>query len=149
MNWKTGRLLWLALIYLFIAGPALASSSPFTSVQSGLYKDKTFTEAITAFTPYEKIYLLVAFQQLQPGKYTLTTDWLTPWGELEHQSNYFFDIKKITASWKACSWLNLWKNGPVKRLLTGEDFKKKFYGSWTVRLFLNGKQIHMQSFDVQ
>lgn len=149
MTWKTGGLLWLTLIYIFIAGLALASSSPFASVQSGLYKDKTFTEAITVFAPYEKIYLLVALQQLQPGKYTLTTDWLTPWGELEHQSNHSFDITKLTASWKACSWLNLWKNGPVTRLLTGEDFKKKFYGSWTVRLFLNGKQIHMQSFDVQ
>ncbi|MCI5166759.1 MAG: hypothetical protein D3903_11855 [Candidatus Electrothrix sp. GM3_4] len=149
MNWKTGGLLWLALVYLFIAGPALASSSHFASVQSGLYKNKTFAKAITVFTPYEKIYLLVAFQTLQPGQYTLTTDWLTPWGELEHQSNYFFKITALTPAWKVYSWLNLWKNGPVKRLLTGEDFKKEFYGSWTVRLFLNGKQIHIQSFDVQ
>lgn len=149
MHWKTGGLLWLTLIYLFIAGPALASSSPFYSVHSGLYTDKTFAEAATLFTPYEKIYLLVTFQQLQPGKFTLTTDWLTPWGELEHQSNYSFELAERTATWKACSWLNLWKNGPVTRLLTGEDFKKEFYGTWTVRLFLNGKQIHMQSFDVQ
>ena len=142
-------LLWFALVYLLLAGSALASSSPFASVHSGLYKDKTFAEAITVFTPYEKIYLLVEFRQLQPGKFTLTTDWLTPWGELEHQSNYSFEITKFTPSWKVCSWLNLWKNGPVKHLLTGEDFKKEFYGTWTVRLFLNGKQIHSQSFDVQ
>ncbi|WP_339133987.1 MAG: hypothetical protein WGN25_14195 [Candidatus Electrothrix sp. GW3-4] len=149
MGWKTGGLLWLALVSLLFAGQALASSPPFASVQSGLYKDTTFAEAVTAFTPYEKIYLLVELQQLQPGKYTLTTDWLTPWGELEHQSNYSFELTKTKPLWKAYSWLNLWKNGPVKRLLTGEDFKKKFYGTWTVRLFLNGKQIHNQSFDVQ
>ncbi|MDU9050486.1 MAG: hypothetical protein Q3M30_16695 [Candidatus Electrothrix sp. Rat3] len=144
-----GGLLWLTLVYLFIAGPALASSSDFTSVNSGLYKDKTFVKAITVFTPYEKIYLLVEFQQLQPGKFTLTTDWLTPWGKLEHQSNYSFEITECTPVWKVYSWLHLWKNGPVKRLLTGEDFKKEFYGTWTVRLFLNGKPIHSQSFDVQ
>jgi hypothetical protein len=149
MDWKTGGLLWLAFVYLLIAGSALASSSDFSSVHSGLYKDKTFAKAITVFAPYEKIYLLVAFQQLQPGKYTLTTDWLTPWGELEHQSNYSFEITELTLAWKVCSWLNLWRNGPVKRLLTGESFKKKFYGTWTVRLFLNGKQIHNQRFDVQ
>ena len=149
MSRKTGGLIWLALVCLLVVGPALASSSPFSSVQSGLYKNKIFAEAVTVFTPYEKIYLLVAFQQLQPGKFTLTTDWLTPWGELEHQSNYSFEMSEHTAAWKVYSWLNLWKNGPVKRLLTGEDFKKEFYGTWTVRLFLNGKQIHMQSFDVQ
>ncbi len=149
MDWKTGGLPWLALVYLLIAGPALASSSPFASVHSGLYKDKTFAKASTVFTPYEKIYLLVEFQQLQPGKFTLTTDWLTPWGKLEHQSIYSFEITERTSAWKVYSWLNLWKNGPVKRLLTGENFKKEFYGAWTVRLFLNGKQIHSQSFDVQ
>ena len=91
MDWKTGGLLWLALIYLLIAGSAFASSSHFASVHSGLYKDKIFAKASTAFTPYEKIYLLVEFQQLQPGTFTLTTDWLTPWGKLEHQSNYSFE----------------------------------------------------------
>ena len=153
MDWKTGGLRWLTLVFLvlFISGPAsvLGSSSPFASLQSGLYKSTAFIEVVTAFTPYEKIYLLVELQDLQTGKYTLTTDWLTPWGDLEHQNNYSFEVKELTPSWKVYSWLNLWKNGPVKRLFTGEDFKKKFYGTWTVRLFLNGKQIHKQSFDVQ
>ncbi len=153
MDWKMGGLRWLILVFiaLFTPGPAtvLGSSSPFASFQSGLYKDTTFAEAVTAFTPYEKIYLLVELQELQTGKYTLITDWLTPWGELEHQSSYSFELKELVPSWKVYSWLNLWKNGPVKRLFTGEDFKKEFYGTWTVRLFLNGKQIHKQNFDMQ
>jgi hypothetical protein len=150
MRRKTGGLIRLALVSLLIAGQAaLASSSDFTSVRSGLYKDKTFTEATAVFTPYEKICLLVVFQDLQPGKFTLTTDWLTPWGELAHQNNYSFEITRRTSVWKVCSWLTLRKNGPVTSLLTGEDFKKEFYGTWTVRLFFNGRQIHNQSFDVQ
>ena len=153
MSRKTGGpLRGLALVVFFLAGAAglsSASSLPFLSVRSGLYKDKTFTDPVTAFTPYQKIFLLIELRQLQPGEYTLTTDWLTPWGELEHQSNHSFAILRITPSWKAYSWLTLWKNGPVKRLLTGEDFKKEFYGTWTVRLYLNGRQIQKQRFDVQ
>ncbi|MCI5143491.1 MAG: hypothetical protein D3909_17570 [Candidatus Electrothrix sp. ATG1] len=149
MRWKTGELFWLALLVLFITGSALAASPPFTCVQSGLYRDKDFSEPVIVFTPYEKIYLLVEFQQLQAGKFTLTTDWITPWGELEYQSNHSFEIAQKRQSWKAYSWLNLWRNGPVKRLLTGEDFKKEFYGTWTVRLFLNGRQVHKQNFDMQ
>jgi hypothetical protein len=152
MDRKTGGLFWLALIFsLFIIEPASVSGSslPFSSLQSGLYKNTSFTEVATAFTPYEKMYLLLELHELQAGKYTLTTDWLTPWGELEHQSNYSFEVKESRPSWKVYSWLTLWKNGPVKRLFTGEDFKKEFYGTWTVRLFLNGKQIHKQQFDVQ
>ncbi|XCN75273.1 MAG: hypothetical protein Q3M24_11255 [Candidatus Electrothrix aestuarii] len=149
MRWKTGGLVWLALAFLFCTGVAGATSFPFASIESGLYKNKSFAEAVTAFTPYEKIYLLVELQQLQPGSFTLTTDWLTPWGELEHQSHHSFEVTKVIPSWKAYSWLNLWKNGPVKRLLTGEDFKKEFYGTWTVRLYLNGQQIHKQIFEMQ
>ena len=148
----SGRLALIFLLFLFIAGAARLSpalSSDFVSVHSGLYKEKTFTEATAVFTPYEKIYLLVAFRQLQAGKYTLTTDWLTPWGELEHQTNYSFEINELTPSWKVYSWLSLRRNGPVKRLLTGDEFNKEFYGTWTVRLFLNGRQIQTQSFDVQ
>ena len=149
MRWKTGGLIWLALVSLLCVGVAGATSFPFASIESGLYKNKSFAEAVTVFTPYEKIYLLVELQQLQPGSFTLTTDWLTPWGKLEHQSRHSFEVTQALPSWKAYSWLNLWKNGPVKRLLTGEDFKKEFYGTWTVRLYLNGQQIHKQTFAMQ
>ena len=155
MRRKTGGPLRLASVITcitFLAGSIFIStafSSPFASVRSGLYKDRNFTEPVTAFTPYEKFFLLVELRQLQAGTYTLTTDWLTPWGELEHQSNYSFSIIRTSPSWKACSWLTLWKNGPVKRFLTGEVFKKKFYGNWTVRLYLNGREIEKKSFTVQ
>lgn len=152
MSRKTGGPLRLALVFLLISGTsgsAFASSLPFLSVRSGLYRDNSFSEAVTVFTPYEKIFLLVDLRQLQVGEYTLTTDWLTPWGELEHQSSHSFEIIRKAASWKAYSWLSLWKNGPVKRFLSGEVFKKEFYGNWTVRLYLNGRQIQTKSFDVQ
>lgn len=152
MGKKTGGLSWpaLVLLLLFIAGPVsvLGSSLPFASLHSGLYKNTEFTDPVVAFTPYDKIYLLVELRELQTGKYTLTTDWVTPWGELEHQSNYSFAIQDVRPSWKVYSWLTLWKNGPIKRLFAGEDFRKEFYGTWTVRLFLNGKQIHEQDFGV-
>lgn len=144
-----GGLLWLAFIYLLLTSQVVASSSPFSSSKSELYKDTVFAKPVTVFTPYDKIYLLLELQQVQSGKYTLTTDWLTPWGKLEHQSNHSFTLTEIAPSWKAYSWLNLWKNGPVKRLLTGDSFKKEFYGTWTVRMYLNGKQIQQQTFDVQ
>lgn len=144
-----GGTIRLALVSLFWAGTAFAASFPFASIESGFYKNKSFAEAATAFTPYNKIYLLVELHKLRPGKYTLTTDWLTPWGKLEHQSNLSFEVTETLPSWKAYSWLNLWKNGPVKRLLTGEDFKEEFYGTWTVRLYLNGQQIRKQTFDMQ
>ena len=149
MNWKTGRLFRLALASLFLTGATFASTSPFSSVSSRLYKNKNLAGEVTVFTPYEKICLQLELQQLQPGKFTLTTDWLTPWGKLEHQSSHSFEVTEVTPSWKAYSWLNLRKNGPVKRLMTGEDFKKEFYGTWTVRLYLNGQQIRKQTFDVQ
>ena len=149
MREKTGGPIRLTLASLLVAGAAFAASCPFSSIESGLYRNKNFADEATVFTPYEKIYLLVELRQLQPGNFTLTTDWLTPWGKLEHQSNHSFEVTKTAPSWKAYSWFNLRKNGPVKRLLTGEDFKKEFYGTWTVRLYLNGQQIQKQTFEMQ
>ncbi len=141
----------ILLITLFqYACPVFSvSAADFSSIQSKMYRDESFTEETYLFTPFDKIYITVDFRNLNPGSYHLTTDWKTPWGSLEHQSIHSFTIKKLTPSYRVFSWLHLWKNGQFKRMTSGEEFKKEFHGAWQVILYLNGKQVAKHRFNVQ
>jgi hypothetical protein len=125
-----------------------SKKNEFDSVQSRMYQSKEFSSETYSFTPYDKFYILIDFRYLQAGKYTLLTDWITPWDTLEHQNSHTFEIVQPIPSYKVFSWLSLWKNGPFKRMISGEDFKKEFYGSWQVVLYLNGKQVGRHKFEV-
>ena len=125
-----------------------SEKSEFVTVQSSMYRTKEFSKETYAFTPYDKFYILADFRYLHAGKYTLLTDWITPWDTLEHQNSHTFEIVRPTPSYKIFSWLSLWKNGPFKRMVSGEEFKKEFYGSWQVILYLNGKQVGNHKFEV-
>ncbi len=114
-----------------------------------MYLEKTFVTETYVFSPFEPIYIVVDFRQLAPGNYNLMTDWKTPWGALEHQSMHTFEIRKTAPSYKVFSWLQLWKNGPFKRAVTGEEFKKEFYGLWEVIVYLNGNEVTKHQFEVR
>lgn len=143
-----GLFLLIAFLLILLCEPD-ASATDFTSVQSGMYNDKTFIHETYHFTPFDREYVTVDFSHLHPGSYCLVTDWKTPWGSLEHQSSHTFVIQKPTPSYRVFSWLHLWKNGPFKRMVSGEGFKKEFYGDWEVIMYLNGAEVVRHKFDVQ
>ena len=141
-------------LYIFIfpflspAGQAV-SAAEFSSVESRMYQEKPFVQETYNFSPFDTVYVTVAFHHLKPGTYSLVTDWKTPWGSLEHQSIHSFEIPAQTPSYKLFSWLRLWKNGPFKRTVTGEEYKKEFYGTWEVTMYLNGDLVTQNQFEVQ
>jgi len=130
------------------AAPVL-HAAPFATVQSKMYQEKPFVRETYNFSPFDTIYVTVQFKRLQPGSYTLLTDWKTPWGNLEHQSIHTFEIQEPTPSYKVFSWLRLWKNGPFKRAVTGDEFKKEFYGMWEVIIYLNGDNVSKHQFEIR
>ena len=126
-----------------------AQTADFATITTTMHRDKSFNREINAFNPFDTMYVLADFHDLKPGTYNLLTDWQSPWGSLEHQSIHTFVIEKITPSYKVFSWLRLWKNGPFKRAVTGEEYKKEFYGMWEVVLYLNGNQVAKNIFEVR
>jgi len=118
-------------------------------VESGMYRDKTLSVTSSVYSPFDPMYVLVDFKDLAPGTYTLLTDWKTPWGSLEHQSVHTFGITDTAPSYRVLSWLRLWKNGPFKRALSGEEYNKEFYGMWEVILYLNGDEVTRHQFEVR
>lgn len=117
-------------------------------VESSMYNEEGFTREHDKFSPYDTIYFVLDFSSMKPGQYVLTTDWQTPFGNIEHQSVYSFTLNQFTPSYRLFSWLHLWRNGPLRRTLTGDDFKKDFYGLWTVSAYLDGMLVAHRSFEI-
>lgn len=146
---RIGLLLFVFIFPLLLPVGSVVSASECTSVQSKMYQEKPFVKETYNFSPFDTVYVTVDFQHLKPGTYNLTTDWKTPWGSLEHQSIHSFEILNLIPSYKLFSWLRLWKNGPFKRAVTGEEYKKEFYGMWEVTMYLNGDQVTQNRFEVR
>jgi hypothetical protein len=118
------------------------------AVRSTMYADKEFVRKQFVFSPYETIFLVLDFSNLEPGEYVLTTDWIRPGSVVEHQNRYSFDLELFTPAYRLFTWLRLWEEGPLKRVLTGSDFKRVFYGMWETKVYLNGKSITKQYFEI-
>jgi hypothetical protein len=146
--YDTGLLLIVLIFSVLSPAGSAVTASVYTFVQSKMYQEKPFVREIYNFSPFDTVYVTVDFQYLKPGTYNLTTDWKTPWGSLEHQSIHSFEILNEIPSCKLFSWLRLWKNGPFKRAVTGEEYKKEFYGMWEVTMYLNGNRVAQNRFEV-
>lgn len=141
--------LFVFIFQLLLPAGSTVFASELTSVQSKMYQEKPFVKETYVFSPFDTVYVTVDFRYLKQGTYNLITDWKTPWGTLEHQSIHSFEILNQNPSYKVFSWLRLWKNGPFKRVVTGEEYKKEFYGMWEVTMYLNGDQVAKNQFEVQ
>lgn len=118
------------------------------AVRSAMYADKEFVRKQFVFSPDETIFLVLDFPNLEPGEYVMTTDWVRSGGVVEYQDSHAFVLDIFTPAYRLYTWLRLWKEGPLKRVLTGSDFKREFYGMWEVKGYLNGKVVTKQYFEI-
>lgn len=147
-NVSIAGLLLVVLLLLHVWAPPAAKAEEL-SVNGSLFADREFTDRRKSFLPMERIYLVLDFSFVTPGKYDLTADWITPWGTLERQSSYSFTIDSFSPYYQTYFWLELTKKGSLSRIISGSDYNEKHYGEWTVRVFLNGRDIVEEHFLIQ
>ena len=133
-------------LFLLLVCPANGTVSELAPVT--LYANKLFTDQQKRFLAWDKIYGVISFNVENPGEHILTTDWHTPFNSLEHHTIYRFTSTQADQSFQLYSWLQLWKNGPLKRTFTGQDFKQEFHGPWTVRFYLDGRLVGKDNFEI-
>ena len=141
---------YLSFFILFICvlptlQPVQSSAAEQVGPKAWLSSGEELSQQKNRFSLYDKVYLIVRFQELTGGEYTINSDWLNPEGQLEQHNTHTFYLKK-QSDYTYYAWLSLLKNGPMKRLLTGSDINRKFLGNWQVQLFLNGQKIDILAF---
>ena len=118
------------------------------AVRGSMYGDAGFEQEKYNFSPYETFYAVFDFFRLQAGEYTLTTDWITPTGELERQSHYRFRLNNFYPVYRVYFWLQLKARSHLQQLVGGGEFQEKFFGEWRVVVYLNGEPAGEQKFRV-
>ncbi len=144
----------MRLIFSLVCGMLVLCSfpsgygAPLLKVSSAMFADEGFHEEKYTFSPYEKIYIVLDFHDISPGKYNMTADWITPWGKMERQTPYVFALERSAASHRVFFWLKLKRRGRLKQILRGSDFKEEFFGEWTVQIYVNGRKVATRKFRV-
>lgn len=141
---------YLSFFLLFICvlptlQPLQSAASEQVEYKAWLSSGEKLSLQKNRFSLYEKVYIIVRFQELASGEHTINSDWLNPEGQLEQHNTNTFYLKK-QSDYTYYAWLSLLKNGPMKRLLTGSDINRKFHGNWQIQLFLNGQKIDNLAF---
>ncbi len=131
------------------AFPAVARAGAGKGPAIALYRDPTFKEEQTVFSPFDKVYAVLAMSVGLPGRHVLVTDWQTPAGPVESQSTYRFSSYRPGEHLFFYSWLQLRQNSALARNFTGQDFKAAFFGRWTVRFYLDGQPVAARDFFIR
>ncbi len=138
---------FLLVCSLLSAVHPLHAAEPY-QVSSAMFVDADPAKEQYQFTPYEKIYLVLTVRNLPPGPHNLAVDWITPFGSLERQTSHTITATDTVSAFKVSFWFKLMKRGPLKRTLTGQDYKEEFYGEWKVNYYLDGLPVGSRGFEV-
>ncbi len=113
-----------------------------------LFHDEAFTEEQETFFPFDTIYTVIDFYDMQPGEYTIHIDWIQPNGKLVRNSSHSFALEEHTESYRVFFWLKLHAKGPLGQFISGDEYKPHVFGKWKVQVSCNGEELKMTSFVV-
>lgn len=116
------------------------------SLQITMYGDRDFLYEQYSFAPSEKIFLVMAFDQLEAGEHNLTTLWKAPDGKLINTSKHTISLDEEAPKHRSFFWLKLMKNGFFSEMFTGKEYKGEIHGQWEAEMYFNGEKITTQYF---
>jgi hypothetical protein len=110
-----------------------------------LFADKSLQTVKEQFSVYDKIYLQSFCQHLLPGEYELTAVWHTPSGLIQRQDIQTFNLQ-VMAGYSAFFWLKLHKKSPFEDASSNSSFSDKYFGEWTVNVYVNEHSVGSAKF---
>lgn len=139
-----GILLIAALLWSGFAA-ALDTSVSFSSRKTGEVPEKT---GETEFTCSDTIYVLIEARGLTQGTHDVEIHWIDPVGERQELTRFgAYTSGDETLLW---GWLRLHapENSGLARAFDPSHGMRDFIGQWTVRIFIDGRQVSSSRFDV-
>ena len=116
--------------------------------RTNFFKDESLQIVARKFSVFDKVYLQCLCGKLPKGKYELTAIWHTPSGQIQRQEKHSFSLP-IVRDYGAFFWMKLLKKSPFKETFSNSSFSDKYYGVWTVKLYLNDQSVGSGSFILQ
>ena len=113
-----------------------------------LFADQSLQIVKEQFSAHNKIYLQSLCQHLVPGNYELSTVWHTPSGQIQRQDMHTFYLP-VATGYSAFFWMKLHKKSTIQDAASNGSFSDKYFGLWTVRVYLDEQPVGMATFSIQ
>lgn len=116
-----------------------------------MYKNDDRGQLTDIFSTHDKIHVHVDFDSLSKGPYAFQAEWYNAFGELQDTSHFAFSLPD-GGHYAVESWLKISKAGFLTRLFSASEttgYNVKFYGKWQIRIYLNGDEMALKTFEVQ
>ena len=113
-----------------------------------MYNDPSFTEKVTSFSPYEKVFLIVECSGLEPGPYTMHANWIHQQRGIIRSDKHNFEAEKGKKQ-GIFFWFKLSPKGPMASMFSGQDFHEENFGQWRVETYLNDDLVLSHEFSIR
>lgn len=113
-----------------------------------MYNEQPFTKELSAFFPFERIYVVMTFPCLEAGEYPFSAHWIDPAGKTVNTANHTLSLKQPATQKRIFFWLELMKNGAFTEMFTGEEYRGNVHGSWQVEIYLDHNLLGSQTFQI-
>ncbi len=144
MNFSKSTFLTVS-IFLLLAGTGKTADF---NCHATFFEEESLQTISEKFSIFDKVYLQSLCRQLPNEIYELTAVWHTPSGQIQRQDIHSFSMP-VTTDYSAFFWMKLLKKTPFKEASSNSSFSEKYYGLWTVKLYLNDQRIGTKSFTIQ
>jgi hypothetical protein len=144
LTWLPVALAFLIVLYSS-AADAMEANTTFSSRKSGEVPVHTNE---TEFTCSDTIYALIDVKGLEEGIHEIEIHWLDPRGDRQEFTQFSAHAaSEDTLIW---GWMRLHapENSGLVRTFDPAHGMRSFIGKWTVRVYINGRQVSTSHFDV-
>lgn len=117
--------------------------------KSQTYKDVTFNEAQSVFTPYDRIFLQIDCEKLKKGNHILLVNWIHNRTGIVRSDQHTFTAETSGVLHTAYFWFKLTRRGPIASTLTNEDFYPGHLGEWIAEAVIEDKVVSTSSFTLE
>ena len=138
----------LSIAILFVFFQVAAGNTADITCRTTLYADQSLQTAKEQFSAYDKIYLQSLCQHLDPGDYELSAVWHTPSGQIQRQDIHTFHLQ-VATGYSAYFWMKLHNKSTIQDASSNGSFSDKYFGSWTVKVYLNEQPVGKATFSIQ
>lgn len=138
------------LLPVLIITAALVSSSVVLGAEcaSETYSQSSFAKKQAAFSPYEKIFVGITCSGLDAGDHTLYVNWVHDRVGIVRSDKQDFSTDVPGSNHTAYFWFKLSRQGPIKSVITNQDFYPAHLGDWAVEVSLGDRPVSSSSFSI-
>jgi len=138
----------LFIAILVVLFQVVAGNTADITCRTILYEDQSLQTVKGQFSAYDKIYLQSLCQYLAPGDHELSAVWHTPSGKIQRQDIHTFHLP-VETGYSALFWMKLHKKSTLQDAASNGSFSDKYFGTWTVKVYLNEQSVGTATFSIQ